>query len=90
MSTKERVIILIAVVLTVAGFVYWYFNRANFASPVAPQVPVVPTSTATYPHGAQSLGEKIYENSQNPIGSKIPSLNPVTNPLDGAYKNPFE
>lgn len=37
-----------------------------------------------------SLGGQIYEKAQNPLDGKLETETPVANPIDGAYKNPFE
>ncbi len=45
--------------------------------------------TAAPAANSESLGNQLYEKSKNPIGDKLPETNPVPNPLDGVYKNPF-
>lgn len=82
MQHKERLVILIAVLVLAAGFLYWYFALRE--QPVAP-----PIETE---EGAQpaSLGEQLLEKAQNPIKGEVPKLDPVTNPIEGLYKNPFK
>jgi hypothetical protein len=47
--------------------------------------------TPASPEAEASLGGDIYTQSQNPVKDKIPeSAAPTVNPIDGAYKNPFE
>ena len=76
---KERLIILIAVIAVVAGFLYWYFVfrvNAPLESPLAEE--------------PASLGGQIGAEAQNPIRDDLPTFAPDVNPIDGLYKNPFE
>ncbi|MBI4087631.1 MAG: hypothetical protein HY434_02260 [Candidatus Liptonbacteria bacterium] len=78
--SKRNLVVLIVVVAVVAGALYWYFvmNKGAF---------VAPEEAAPAP---QTLGGDIYEKSQNPIQDKVPTLDPVANPVQGLYKNPFQ
>lgn len=39
----------------------------------------------------QGLGGAIYEKAANPVGDALPeATSPAVNPIEGAYKNPFE
>lgn len=82
MVHKERLAIIIAILVLAAGFLYWYFALRERA--VTPPIET--------PAGAQpaSLGEQLLEKAQNPIKGEVPELAPVTNPIEGLYKNPFE
>jgi flagellar basal body-associated protein FliL len=81
----EIIITVIAVAVAVALFGYWYFVMR-----VAAPLPVAEPSVASLAEPA-SLGETIYQQSQNPIKNEIPAANnPTVNPIEGAYKNPFE
>lgn len=91
---KEKYIISIIIFILAIAVAYlaWYVNKVPKASPgqepvLAPLAEVsVPAQTAK-----PSLGGDIYEQTQNPVKDKIPeSVAPVTNPIGGAYKNPFE
>lgn len=60
------------------GGAAWYFR--NFKSPLVEKI--TPAST---------LGGQIYEQANNPIQDKLPdTVAPVANPIQDAYKNPFE
>ena len=87
MSKKTELIIVVVAVAVVASlFGYWYFVMRGEVAPVVIEGP----SVAPLAEPA-SLGETIYEQSQNPIQNEIPTAdNPVVNPIEGAYKNPFE
>ena len=37
-----------------------------------------------------SLGGQLYQKSQNPLSDKLQTQTPVANPINDAYKNPFE
>ena len=87
MSKKtEIILIVVAVVVVVALFGYWYFViRVGEIPPPVAEPSVAPLAAPA------SLGETIYEQSQNPIQNEIPAAdNPTVNPIEGAYKNPFE
>lgn len=59
------------------------------AGPAAPQ-DAQPPPPAVLPE-ANDLGAQLYNQAQDPIAGKLPdTIAPVTNPLDGIYKNPFE
>ena len=79
---KERLIILVAVIVLAAGFAYWYFalreQPAVFETPVGEL------------EGPASLGAQIAEEAQNPIKGEVPTVAPQVNPIEGLYKNPFE
>lgn len=48
-------------------------------------------SAPVSPEAEASLGGDIYKQTEDPIKDKIPeSVAPVSNPIGGAYKNPFE
>ncbi|OGF62838.1 hypothetical protein A2662_02955 [Candidatus Giovannonibacteria bacterium RIFCSPHIGHO2_01_FULL_45_33] len=69
-------------------FLYWQFYLAPkpVIPPIQPPVVYFPSSFAY-----ASLGENIYKRSRNPIVNKVPDAPaPNVNPIDGAYKNPFD
>ena len=89
MANKQKLIILIAVVIVLAIAVFWYISLRNAPTVTAPTEPAAapPAPAVTSP---PSLGTKIYEQSQNPIEDKVPEPNsPTVNPIEGTYKNPF-
>ena len=93
MANKQNLIILIAVVVVLAISAFWYVGMRNAPAPGTPAQPVAappPEPAAAATTTPPSLGEKIYEQSQNPIEDKVPTTNPVVNPIEGAYKNPFQ
>lgn len=80
---NKKLILPIVIGLILIIFLIWYFGFYKKSA--------APTSTggASTPANSQSLGSELYEKSKNPIGENIPSTNPVPNPLEGVYKNPF-
>ncbi|OGY99289.1 MAG: hypothetical protein A2945_04950 [Candidatus Liptonbacteria bacterium RIFCSPLOWO2_01_FULL_52_25] len=87
MSKKvELIIIVVAVAVVATLFGYWYFvMRVPTSSPPAPEPTIAPLAAPA------SLGETIYEQAQNPVADKMPEVeSPAVNPIEGAYKNPFE
>lgn len=36
------------------------------------------------------IGAQLFENVDNPIENKVPSVNTTANPIENFYKNPFE
>ncbi|MEK7065768.1 MAG: hypothetical protein AAB938_00250 [Patescibacteria group bacterium] len=88
MSSRQEIIALVVVVLAlIAGFfAYQYYSRTK-QSP-APATNVASTDTPT---SNTDIGSEILEKAQNPIKDKLPgTVAPIANPLEGAYKNPFE
>ncbi len=47
-------------------------------------------NTAPVSSTTNSLGGQIYEKAQNPLNGKMETQAPVANPINDAYKNPFE
>ncbi len=93
MANKQKLIIVIAVVLVVAIIIYWYVDLRNPASVPVAQPPAAPPAAPPPPPAATTtpgLGGTIYNQSQNPIQDKVPTTNPAVNPIEGAYKNPFQ
>lgn len=76
------IIILVVVLIVAALFFYLYLSLKG--------IPFTPTPAAkpTAPQ-PETLGGKIYDQTKNPIQGKVPTLNPVANPVQGLYKNPF-
>lgn len=91
MEPKQHPLPLIAIValLLIAGAVFLYRSKSGIEV-VSPTPP---------PSASESLGEKIYEQAQNPIKDQVPQTNPFetkanpfeteVNPFQGVYKNPF-
>jgi len=56
--------------------------------------PATPAPTGekavTPPAPEESLGASLYEKSNNSVGAKIPEQSSGANPMNDAYKNPFE
>ena len=82
MAHKERLIILIAVLILAAGFAYWYFALREKPADLTPPIGEL--------EGPTSLGAQIAEEAQNPIKGNVPTVAPQVNPIGGLYKNPFE
>ena len=85
----RNIFIIIAACVAVLAFIYLFF--------VMKAVPTLPGGTQPAPAAAspqtsapQTLGSAIYEGAANPIQNKLPDVNPVSNPVQGLYQNPFE
>ncbi len=85
MESKTKILIAVAVLIVIAGGFYWYFLSPKRTMPL----PNIAQPTA--PASQNDLGTELYEKVTNPITDKLPdTLSPVSNPLEGIYKNPFE
>ncbi len=89
---SEITLIAVAVILVAAGFVYWFSSRALKTVPVpqeaAPAAVETPTGEAIQNAG---IGTEIYTKANNPLADTLPeTVAPVPNPIENAYKNPFE
>ncbi|MCR4328327.1 MAG: hypothetical protein NUV53_02300 [Patescibacteria group bacterium] len=95
-SKKAHYIIATLVIIVVAILAVWYVvsqtgsvSEEPNATPVTQvedtsAVPVVEVSTS-------SLGASLLEKAQNTIQDKVIEVSaPTANPIEGAYKNPFE
>lgn len=94
---KEKYIIgIIIFILAVAvAYLAWYVNGRQQTPPPASVPVLAPLAEEVVPPPSPevqaSLGGGIYEQAQNPVKDKIPeSVSPVSNPIGGAYKNPFQ
>lgn len=88
MKSKITIIIILAIVATVAVVLKLQNNKKNLKQEVfAPKTKQTSAS-------AESLGVQIFEKNQNPVKDEIPAANPfkenTANPLKDSYKNPFE
>lgn len=81
---KEKLLILVAVLVVLAGFAYWYFALRGAATAPGEEVGLSDESET------QSLGVQLLEKAQNPVKDTVPQLKSTVNPLEGLYKNPFE
>jgi hypothetical protein len=97
-AKKEKYIIsgIIFILAVAVAYLAWYVNGRPQTPPAAPSAPVLaPVAKeavpAASPEAQASLGGDIYAQTQNPVKDKIPeTIAPVSNPIDGAYKNPFQ
>ena len=74
----KTIIIVVAAIVLVAGVGFWYWSKNK----------QVPSS-----QGAPSLGDQIFDKTQNQLQGQVPDTNPFKsqkNPFDAIYKNPFE
>ncbi|MBI2033664.1 MAG: hypothetical protein HYT13_01045 [Candidatus Liptonbacteria bacterium] len=87
---NKKLILPIAIGLILVIFLIWYlgFYKKSVAPTSTGGAPIGPGG-ASPPANSQSLGSELYEKSKNPIGDKLPEANPVPNPIEGVYKNPF-
>lgn len=83
-SKPKLIVIAIVIGVVAVGILYWHFYaRTNGAKPA----PAARTSAPA----AGGLGSEVYEKSANPVSGKIPqTAAPVPNPIENAYKNPFQ
>lgn len=96
---KKILIIIIAAIIAISagigGFFVWkkYFKKAS-------EMQLQQEGKKVEEEKPESLGEQIYQQTQNPI-EKLPQSNPYetktnpfeetkTNPYSNGYKNPFE
>lgn len=79
-------------VIVVLAFLYLKVWSEKSPSPVLEVIPVVQETETTQPASSESesLGGEIYEKAQNPLDGKLETSAPVANPINDAYKNPFE
>lgn len=86
-NKKNLVIVVIIVVLAAAAGTYWYFqSRGRSTLPPTTGEEAVPLEAQ------KSLGGEIYEKAKNPLQGQLEQTNPMgnVNPIEEAYKNPFE
>jgi hypothetical protein len=76
------------VIIVLLGLIYIKMSSTEEQDvPLAKTViEVTPSVSST----TNSLGGEIYEKAQNPLEGKIETQTPVANPINDAYKNPFE
>lgn len=87
MSKKYIIGIVILAVLVVVGWIFFAPQGGKDSNEIIPSSPI----TTDMPQS--TLGGSIYEGVTKNPAENIPDVNPLqreTNPLDGAYKNPFE
>jgi hypothetical protein len=88
MSKVKLAIITVAACIVAAVLFYLYLAlKSGPAFPGPKTSKSTPAQAGTAP---QTLGGPSYEQVANPIRNKVPSLNPVANPVQGLYKNPFQ
>lgn len=80
-ETHHRVTLLEAVIAAIVliALVGFFYSASVFSRKESPQA-----------NSVEGLGDSLYNKSNNPIENKLPEATSVTNPLDDAYKNPFE
>jgi hypothetical protein len=83
------IILVVVIVITLLGLLFMKMSGNGVQVPdgttksATEATPVVSSTT-------DSLGGQIYEKAQNPLDGKIETQVPVSNPINDAYKNPFE
>jgi len=82
---------ILSVALIVGVVVYIFFTQST-VEPTLPAEEVLVTAPVVVPpvSSSESLGGSLYEKTQNPLQDKLPEQSPVANPINDAYKNPFE
>jgi hypothetical protein len=98
-AKKEKYIIsgIIFILAVVVAYLAWYVNGKKQVAPAPEPLPVTaplavePAPPVPSPEEEASLGGDIYKQTEDPIKDKIPEgVAPVSNPIGGAYKNPFQ
>ncbi|MEK7630232.1 MAG: hypothetical protein AAB432_02530 [Patescibacteria group bacterium] len=85
-SKKMTLPVLLAIFVFIILAVLAYY----FVLPKPISVPVAPAADNALTTGSD-LGSALYSQSSNPIQDKLPdTVSPIPNPLENAYKNPFE
>ena len=96
MHHTQKTFIYISLTLILLGIATIMLITFGTAKAPAPEVlvsnSIQPIQPATSPTDSidGSLGAQIFQNSQNPIADKVPTVTPNTNPIKDVYKNPFE
>jgi len=87
MAERKNLIIIAAVAIVVVGIVLYLLIRLQAPAPSTVEAP----RGGAPPAEEQSLGARVYEQTNNPVAEKIPEVNPAgnVNPLEDLYKNPF-
>lgn len=81
-------IMLLLLIIASAAVVYWQLVLRPTPEPLAIGSKAPIYESAPPP---ESLGAQIYVHTKDPIENKIPEVPPAAvNPIEGAYKNPFE
>ena len=99
-GTNPKLVLLAAAIMLVlvAIGVYWYLIKpastpipSSVPGNTAQNAPAAAPALAATTTGGQDIGSSIYEKAANPVQDKLPdTVAPVANPLEGAYKNPFQ
>ena len=85
-SKPITIVIALVIVVALVGLV-WYLRSVNPGNTVAPSSARPAGNAEATP---KDLGSQLYGQVQNPVQGKLPdTVAPVTNPLQGVYKNPF-
>ncbi len=82
-ENNKRLLIIggIVILLIVLGMLYMSKTRI-----MGPKTEAPTTSAST----TKSLGGELYEKANDPLSDKLPSQTPIANPINDAYKNPFQ
>ncbi len=87
-NSKYIAIGIVIAVLIIGGCVWYFWYRGKATEP-APASPNAPASASSSVSGG--LGVEVYQKVSNPVGDKLPApVSPAPNPIQGAYKNPFQ
>jgi len=87
MNHTQKTFLYIGIAIVLVGLAALLFFMSGGTQPSG-QPASSPIDAA--PAKEQGLGAELYEQSSNPIEDKVPALTPTTNPIEGAYTNPFE
>ncbi len=90
MEQKNSLTLVISAIVIAGAIaaIAWYYHGLQGGNPTPP-LSSQPRGGA--PGAAQDLGSNIYTQGKNPVQGKLPAtVSPVTNPMEGVYKNPFK
>lgn len=80
------ILVALLIIIVLLGLLYLKMSGSKETPPTRTAAEVVPLVSST----TNSLGGQIYEKAQNPLDGKLETQTPVANPINDAYKNPFE
>ena len=93
MDHSRKTFIYISMVVILAAVAVLILIGPASVKPLAQQtsLPASPqTPSSPFVQGGGSFGAQVFDESQNPIANKVPTVIPQTNPIQDVYKNPFE
>lgn len=81
---------LFAVVFLAGLVIYTLYGSSDELTFVGVNTAPITSSPEPVRPEEESFGGALYEKASNPLEEKLPEQAPLANPLEDAYKNPFE